>query len=187
VAQIPGWLTLTDTGMSVVHFTVCTVWLTARTLCQGTHESPRAIKGKRKAHVMWKHESFCLARHVQTAKNRTFAWDVDRTRDLFSYEGHALPPGPTGCTRCWKKRMRAVQRAPTRASRAPLGSKIWDSRGVVVQGRFETWALCAKEAALGSCLSVNQLGLLRKYLERDLQIDRSRQAKCWKLVECSSS
>ena len=43
------------------------------------------------------------------------------------------------------------------------------------------------ECLLGSCLSVDRLSLLRKYLKRDLQIVRCRQAKCWKLVECFSS
>jgi len=41
--------------------------------------------------------------------------------------------------------------------------------------------------SLESCLSVDQLNLLRKYLKRDPQIARSRQAKCWKLVEFFSS
>jgi len=42
-------------------------------------------------------------------------------------------------------------------------------------------------AASGSCISVDRISLLQKYLERDPQIVRSRQAKCWKLVECFSS
>ena len=39
----------------------------------------------------------------------------------------------------------------------------------------------------GSCLSVDRLSLLRKYLKGDPQFARSRQDKCWKLVVCFSS
>jgi len=37
------------------------------------------------------------------------------------------------------------------------------------------------------CLSVDRISLLRKYLKRGPQIVRSRQTKCWKIVECFSS
>jgi len=47
--------------------------------------------------------------------------------------------------------------------------------------------LLAKDREWGSCLSVDRLSLLRRYLKRDPQIVRSRQAKCWKLVECFST
>jgi len=64
-----------------------------------------------------------------------------------------------------------IQASPSNASRHPL----------------RTEATLLPLSLSGSCITVDRLSLLRKYLKRDPKIVRSRQAKFWKLVECFSS